>query len=309
MADPLALVVVAAQSLPERIVQYTIDALSLGSLYALFALGVALIFSVMRLINFAHGELLMVGAYATVVCGALAFVPLAAVVILACVVTALVIERVAFRPVRGADPETMLVTSFAVSFFLQSLAEVIFGPTARSVSLLPGLNSTVAIGGIFLSKLSLAVIAVTAVLLIALTLFLERTTIGLQMRAAAEDFRTARILGVAANRVIAVAFALSGALAGVASLLVVAQQGSIEPQLGFSIVLIAFVATVIGGMGSLVGAVTGGMVLGALTIVLNVTLPQSLAPFRDAFLYAIVFLVLIFRPQGIVASRAHRGRV
>ena len=198
----------AAQSLGAQIVQYTVDALSLGSLYALFALGIALLFGVMRLINFAHGELVMIGAYTIVVFGSLAFVPLAAVMLAVCIVAALVTERVAFRPVRGADAETLLVTSFAVSAFLQSLAEVIFGITPKSVSLLPGLNSTIAVGGIYLSKLNLVVIGVTAVLLAGLTAFLTRTTIGVQMRAAAEDFRTARVRGVAASRVIAVAFAV-----------------------------------------------------------------------------------------------------
>ena len=299
----------AVQDLPAHLIQHTVDALSLGSLYAMFALGIALIFGVMRLVNFAHGEMIMIAAYVTVVGSSLAFVPLAALMVGACVLAALVLERVAFRPVRGADPETLLVTSFAVSVFLQSLAEAVFGTTPESVSLLPQLNSTVVIGGIYLSTLNLTVLAVSSILLVSLTLFLNRTTIGVQMRAAAEDFRAARVLGVRANRVIAVAFALSGLLAAVAAIFLVTQQGSIQPRLGVSVALIAFVATVIGGMGSLIGAVAGGMALGIATIVLDVTLPLDLAPFRDAFLFSLVFLVLVFRPQGLVALRAHQTRI
>jgi branched-chain amino acid transport system permease protein len=289
--------------------QNVIDAISLGSLYALVALGVALIFGIMQLINFAHGELIMVAAYAVIL---LAGAPLPVVLfggLATAVVAALLMERVAFRPVRGANPATLLVTSFAISFLLQSLAMVVFGSLPRTTNLSPFVTESVEIGGLSVSKLNVITVAVTAALLVALGLFLGRTSLGVQMRAAAEDFRMARLLGVRANVVIATAFAISGLLAGVASLLLVAQSGTVSPQMGLYPVLVAFIATVLGGMGSLVGAVIGGYVLGSLTVSLQVLLPLEFRSYRDAIAYAIVIVVLVVRPQGLVVARSTQARV
>lgn len=289
--------------------QNVIDAVSLGSLYALVALGVALIFGIMQLINFAHGELITVAAYAVIL---LAGAPLPLVLLgglATAVVAALLMDRVAFRPVRGANPATLLVTSFAISFLLQSLAMVVFGSLPRTTNLSPVVTESVEIGDLSVSKLNLITVTVTAALLVGLGLFLARTSLGVQMRAAAEDFRMARLLGVRANVVIATAFAISGLLAGVASLLLVAQSGTVSPQMGLYPVLVAFIATVLGGMGSLVGAVIGGYVLGALTVSLQVLLPLEFRSYRDAIAYAIVIVVLVVRPQGLVVARSAQARV
>ena len=292
-----------------EVLQYVIDGAALGSLYALFALGIGLIFGIMNLINFAHGELIMVGGYVLVFVSTPSTILRVAVMLMIVVVLALAMERVAFRPARGARADTLLVTSFAVSFLLQSLAIVLLGALQESAGILSSFNESFSVGEITIRKLDVFTVAVTAGLLVGLVAFLGRTRLGVQMRAAAEDFRMARALGVRANTVIATAFALSGLLAGVAALILVAQTGVVSPTMGLTPVLAAFIATILGGLGSLTGAVLGGYVLGALTVGLQATLPLGYRPYRDAFVFLIVVLVLILRPQGLISSRAAVDRV
>lgn len=291
------------------LLQNAIDALSVGSLYALFALGIALIFGIMRLINFAHGELIMAGAFTLYLGRNLPWPAVIALAILVPVVAALVMERVAFRPVRGADATTLLITSFAVSFFLQNLATMIFGALPRTANISTALAQSFSLGSLTVPWLDVVTICATLGLVVVLGLFLARTAVGLQMRAAAEDFRMARVLGVHANLVIATAFAISGVLAGTASVLLMIQTGTVTPTVGSSPVLIAFIATVVGGMGSLRGAVLGGLLLGVLTVALQSYLPLDLRYYRDAFAYAVVILMLIIRPQGLVIARSVVTRV
>jgi branched-chain amino acid transport system permease protein len=291
------------------LIQNAIDAISLGSLYALFALGIAVIFGIMGLINFAHGELIMIGAYAVVFLGHPGWPLLIIGTVGIVVVFALGMERVAFRPVRGANPITLLVTSFALSYLLQNLAQLILGSIPKTVNLSTSLSQYFSIGSITISKLSVVIVAVTAVLLISLTLFLGKTRLGIQMRAAAENFEMARLLGVRANTVIATAFALSGILAGVASILLVAQTGVVTPTMGTGPVLVAFIATVLGGIGSLRGAVLGGFVLGVITVALQAYLPLELRYYRDAFAYSAVIVMLLLRPQGLIVAKSVVSRV
>jgi branched-chain amino acid transport system permease protein len=290
-------------------VQHVIDATTYGSLFALYALGIALIFGIMGLINFAHGELIMVGGYTIVL---LAHPPWPVVIlatIAVAIVFALAMERVAFRPLRGASPPTLLIASFAVSYGLQNLAILIEGSAAKGVSVSTWLSESFQIGSVSIPKLDVVTVAVTAVLLVSLGLFLQRTRIGVQMRAAAEDFRIARVLGVKANTVIATAFAISGLLAGVGAYFLTAQTGEVTPDFGSNPVLYAFVATVLGGMGTLRGAVLGGYVFGAIFVALQAYLPIELAPYRDAFAYGAVIVMLLVRPQGLVVSRSVVTRI
>lgn len=292
-----------------EVLQYSIDGAALGSLYALFALGIGLIFGIMNLINFAHGELIMVGGYVLVFVSSPSTIVRVVVMLAIVIVLALAMERVAFRPARGARADTLLVTSFAVSFLLQSLAIVLIGALQESAGILTSFNASFAVGELSIRKLDVFTIVLTAGLLVGLVFFLGRTRLGVQMRAAAEDFQIARALGVRANTVIASAFALSGLLAGVAALILVAQTGVVSPTMGLTPVLAAFIATIVGGLGSLTGAVLGGYVLGALTVALQATLPLTYRPYRDAFVFAIVVVVLIMRPQGLISSRAAVERV
>jgi branched-chain amino acid transport system permease protein len=224
-------------------------------------------------------------------------------------VFALAMERTAFRPVREASPATLLVTSFAVSFFLQNLAMLVFGPLPKTTNISTTLIQSWEIGFVFVAKRDALTVAATFVLLVLLGLFLAKTRLGVQMRAAAEDFRMARLLGVRANTVIAASFAISGVLAGVAGFLLVAQTGTITPNMGLNPVIFGFVAVVLGGMGSLRGAVLGGYLLGVITVSLQAYLPLELRFYRDAFAYAAVIAVILFRPEGIIVARAQTRRV
>ena len=235
------------------VIQAMIDSISLGCLYALFALGIALIFGVMGLINFAHGELVMIGAFAAVYLSGIGQ-PWLALGIVGCVVVAAVLmERVAFRPLRGAAPATILVASFGVSIVLQNAAQMAFGSLPKSTNLLSGLSTAYVVGDVSIPKLAVATVAITVVLVAALVAFLRFTDLGIQMRAAAENFPMARLMGVRANRVIATAFAISGVLAAAAAIILVSQTGSVTTTMGVNVVVVAFVATILGGAGQPAG--------------------------------------------------------
>ena len=299
--------------------QTLIDAVSLGSLYALAALGIGLLFGILRLINFAHGDFITIGAYAliypsanviaTVVIGGWHFVPLALAICLIVVAFALLSDRLVFRYLRRANSSSLMVASFAVGYVVQNLIPMIYGGRPKSIGLWPELTRMVTFFGLRIPMLQLVVIGVTIVLLVALVIFMNRTRYGVQMRAAAEDFEMARCLGVRADRVIAMAFAMSGILAAAVSLLFVTQTGVLSPTMGVSVVLFAFISTVIGGMGSLTGAVIGGLLVGITSSFLQAYLPPDARVFRDAFLFAFVILILLVRPNGVMRVRALEERV
>jgi branched-chain amino acid transport system permease protein len=289
---------------PELILQQLINAVSVGSLYALMAIGLAMVFGILRLINFAHGDLIMVGSYVAlllIVLG-LPFLVAAAAGILASTLAGLLMERLAYRPIRGAHEIAMLLTSFSVTILLENLAIILFRPTSRPFPAPAILRSVIEAGTLRLASLDLIAISVAAVLLLALTLFVTRTEVGISMRAAAQDLLAARLMGINVNKVIAAAFAIGSFLAGVVGILWSARVGKIDPLMGFNPVLKAFVASVIGGLGSLPGAVIGAYVLGGLEILLQGLLPSALTPYRDAFVFVILIALLLFRPNGILGS-------
>lgn len=293
----------------EQTVQTLVDVVSVGSLYALTALGIGLIFGVMRLINFAHSQLIMIAGYAVLLLFAQSAVLAIAGALAGAVLLALLIERAAFRPLRGADPATLLIASFAVSFFVEKTMIMLVGSRPKGVDFLPFLGGQVELLGVRLQLLQIVTIIVSLVLLVATTWFLKSTRLGLEMRAAAENFRMAEVLGIRANRVIAAAFAISGLLAAAVACLFVAQTGLVQPRMGLQLVIIAFVGTVIGGLGSLPGAALGGFLVGAATILLQALLPPELRVFREAFLFLAVTLVLLLRPQGLFPARGLRERI
>jgi len=301
------------------IVQNIIDALSLGSLFALTALGISLLFGIMRLVNFAHGDFISVGAYALIIPSAsptaIMYIgnwPALATIVAICavlIVLAILCERVAFRPLRGADPSVLMIASFAVSYFIQNAIIMIYGGRPKGVDLWPFLQTQVTIGGVRLQLLQLVTIASTGILLAALSFFLHRLPIGRQMRAASENFMMARLLGVRANFVIAAAFAVSGFLAAVVSLLYVVQRGTLAYDVGTPLVMAGFVATVIGGMGSVLGAVLGGYFVGIANVFFQVVLPVGIRADRDAFVFAFVILILLLRPSGLIRVKSVEERV
>ena len=287
-------------------VQQLVNALSLGSEYALLALGLAMVFSIMGLINFAHGELITIGGYAMWAMLRHGF-PWEAVIPLTLVATtlaAVAMERIAFRPLRGASIVTLLVTSFAVSFFIQNALQI-FVKTASGTAgfgdKLPGwVDDTVDVGPTSVPVVKLATAGVTFAALLLLTMFLRRTVLGIAMRAAAEDFPIVRLMGVRADLVVVAAFALSGLLAGVAALLFFAQNSSVDSTTGTPLVINAFIGVILGGLGNLIGAVVGGYVLGFATVFFAGYLPGSVAGFSEALALAVVVGLLLLRPQGLV---------
>ncbi|HEX9680642.1 MAG TPA: branched-chain amino acid ABC transporter permease [Anaerolineales bacterium] len=290
---------------------FFVDALSLGSLYALISLGMVIIYGILRLVNFAYGELIMIGGYILFLLGTSGvpwlFVALAAV--LGAVLASFLTERVAFRPVREKSITAMLITSFAVSTLLQNAALLAISPRPRAVRLPQVFSQSLDLGGVIVPARDLILIIATFALLGLLTLLLKRSVLGIALRAAAENFTMARILGVPANLVFSAAFAISGLLAGVVSLFYVGRLASVTPSIGLAPLLVAFVATVIGGMRSLTGAVVGGYVYGLLFTTISLLLPQRLLDFREAFMFLIVILILLFRPQGLISGSTSPERV
>ena len=299
--------------------QVVFDALSLGSLYALGALGIALIFGVMRLVNFAHGDVIAfcvfallwpsVDAVAIIFAGNLPWYLLIPFTLLMGAGLSVLSEALVFRRFRRANPATMMIASFALGFVIRYFLLMLFSSRPKSISLLPELSQPIELFGARIPLLQLITILVTIAVLLGLTAFLRRTRFGLEMRAAAENFTMARVLGVRANRVIMGACAVSGALAAAMALILGSQTGTANIMMGASVMLMAFIATVIGGMGSLAGAVIAGFALGAIATVMQVILPPDARAFRDAFVYGAVILVLIFRPQGLLSARSTKERV
>jgi branched-chain amino acid transport system permease protein len=289
--------------------QYAVDAVTVGSLYALFACGLALMLSVARIANFAYGDLMMVGAYALLASAALPWPLVVAFVVVAALVLNVAVDQLAFRPARGADGMTLLVVSFGVSVLVQNVMMVVAGARSRSVDFGGWFNGAVDVGDVSVPRLSILTVAVTIAVLVALTTFLRRSLVGMQLRAASEDFTMSRLLGVRANRVIATAFAVSGAIAGVAAVLMTMQGGSVSTAMGLQPTLVAFVAVVIGGMGSIVGATLGGLLLGVLSVLLQALLPTDLQPYREALLFSLVIVMLLGRPQGLFGARMTAARV
>lgn len=286
------------------VVQQAINAVSLGSLYALVAIGLSMVFGILRMTNFAHGDMMMVGAFATLVLGA-AGVPfwLAALGGVAMgALAGVIVERVAYRPVRGAPDVTLLLTSLAVTYILENLGILIFTSSPRNFPVPDFMNTAIQFmdGQITFTAINVMTIVLTTISLALLGWFVTRTDAGLGMRAAAEDLGAARLVGLDVDRLIVVAFAIASGFAGLAGVLWAAQAGIVEPDMGFTPLLKAFVAAIIGGFGSIAGALVGGYVLGALEVLIVAFLPSAVSPYRDAIVFAFLIAFLLFRPNGLL---------
>jgi len=285
-------------------VQQTVNALSLGSIYALVAVGLAMVFSILRLINFAHGEVLMLGAFATYfyVDAGVPFVLATVGAVATTVAVGMAMERIAYRPLRGAPDVALLLTSLGVSIAVQNGASLWFGATPRAFPTPDLISEARVIAGVRITGTNLMTIGIALAVMALLTYFVTRTSLGTQMRAAAENLQAAQLMGINTTTVIVTAFIVGSALAGIAGVLWGARVGRIEPLMGFIPVLKAFVATVIGGFGSIPGAVLGAFALGFGEIFLVALLPDDLTSYRDAFVFGALILVLLVRPQGILGS-------
>ena len=293
--------------------EFFFNVLSLGSLYALIALGLVIVYGILQLVNFAYGELIMVGGYAMFLLSTSdTHVPwslIVVVTIVAAMITSYLTERVAFRSVREKSLTAMLITSFAVSTLLQNGALLAISPRSRAVRLPSLFSQSVVILNVDVPMRNVIMVITSFVLLIALSLLLERTVLGIALRAAADNFQMTRMLGVPANLIISTAFIISGLLAGVVALFWIGRTGSVTPTIGLTPLLIAFVATVIGGMRSLVGAVIGGYLYAFLYSVIGVILPQNLLDYREAFMFAVVIVILLLRPEGLIRGNYTGERV
>ncbi len=283
-------------------IQSLVDAISSGAVYALAALGIGLVFGVMRLANFAHGELITSAAYTLVLSWHLGAVVAIVLSLIVPVVLAIAMELVVFRHLRAANPATLLIASFGLSFLLQALYQYLFGSSARSAAVAPGLAKSVDVFGLQLKLLSLVTILLAAILLVGLQLFLRQTSIGLQVQAASSDFRMARLLGVRANRVIMLTFALSGVLAAAVAFVQTVQGVQVISTFGAPVTIFALIGAVIGGIDRLTGALVGGFAVGFALSELRTWLPFSLVSMADLFVFLLVIVALVARPAGLLVQ-------
>ena len=281
--------------------QVQADAIGLGAIFALMAVGIGLVFGVLRLVNFAYGQLIMAGGFALAFASERGW-PVAAGIALCfavVVVLSLAMERVVFRPLRGQSPAVMLTATFAVAFLLQSIALLWFGPLGKTATSLAELNQPVSIGSVEVRKIAVVAIATAVVSLTLLVLLLNRTSIGLHMRAAALDFPTARLVGVRANLVSAVAVVLAGLLAATVAVLLTVQFPTVTPTFALRETIIVLAGVVVGGMNRLLPATLGGFAIGYVSGVLGGALPTNQSQYLPSFLFRLVILVLLLRPEGL----------
>ncbi len=284
--------------------QTLVDAVGLGAVYALMAVGIGLVFGVLRLVNFAYGQLVMAGAYTLAFTSGWPVAGSIAACFAVVIALSFLMERSVFRPLRTASPAVMLVTTFAIAFLLQSVALILDirdGTIGEPAVTLASLNQAVSIGGVDVRKVTIVSVAVAAVTLGLLALLLARTTIGLQMRAASTDFRTARLLGVRADTVISVAVLLSGVLAALVAMMLTVQLPFVQPDFALKETIVVLVGVVVGGIDRLWTATLGGFAIGFASGVINGALPTDKTVFLPSAVFALVILVLLLRPAGLFA--------
>ena len=277
------------------------DGLALGSIYALMAVGIGLVFGVLRLVNFAYGQLVMAGAFALALASQWGWPVWAGILLCFAVVLvlSLLMDVLVFRPLRGHSPAVMLVATFAVAFLLQSIALLWFGSLGKIAASLSYLQRPVDISGVQVRKFAIVAVVVAVICLVLLYLLLERTEIGLHMRAASMDFSTSRMLGVRANRVIGVAVLISGLLAAVVAVMLTVQTPLVTPDFALTDTIVVLAGVVVGGLNRPIPATLGGFSIGFATGVLGGALPTNQSQYLPTFIFTAVILVLLVRPRGL----------
>ena len=291
--------------------QTLVDAVALGAIYALMAVGIGLVFGVLRLVNFAYGQLVMAGAFALALASQWGWPTWAGIVLCfaAVLVLSVLMDYLVFRPLRGQSPAIMLVATFAVAFLLQSVALLWFGPLGKIASSVAYLNRPVTVSGVDIRKITIVAIVAVAICLVLLFLLLERTTIGLHMRAASMDFQTSRLLGVRANRVISVAVLVSGVLAAVVAVMLTVQTPLVTPDFALRDTIIVLAGVVVGGMNRVIPATLGGFAIGFASGLLGGALPTNQSQYLPTFLFVAVIVVLLVRPGGLFTRQRTVERV
>lgn len=291
---------------PSYIAQQFINALNIGSIYALVAIGLTVVYGILRLINFAHGDMMTVGAYLALAGLAVLTLPAWAALLIAMFIVAalgVLIERLAYRPLRGAPEVAMLITSLAISSLIENGATMTLTAQPRPVRLPAELTQRLNMFGLSFAVMDIIIVVLAVTLMIGLTLFVRRTTLGIAMRACSENVRVTQLMGIDVNRVIAVAFAISAGLAGAAGVLWSGKFGIVDPFMGFLPGLKAFVAAVIGGIGNIPGAMLGGYLLGFAEVFFVAFMPPEVSGYRDAFVFVLLLVVLLVRPSGLLGAR------
>lgn len=290
--------------------QQMVNGFSLGSMYALIAIGYTMVYGVLRLINFAHGDIMMVGAFLGYFGMAVLELPFAAAVLLAVVGSAalgMLTDKIAYKPLRSAPKISLLITAIGISFFLENAFNVFFGGTPRAFPVPEYMEHIIHVSGLTFTVASLMVPIVTLVLLAVILWVLFKTKYGMAIRALAFDVNTVNLMGIDADRIIMIVFGIGSALAAVGGIFWAVNYPSVEPMMGVLIGLKAFAAAVVGGIGSVAGAVIGGFIIGFTEVVVVAFLPEY-GGYKDAFAFVLLILVLLFKPTGILGLNFDKSR-
>ena len=297
----LAAIVVSNRENNMEFLSYLISGLSLGSVYAIIALGYTMVYGIAKMLNFAHGDVIMVGGYVSFLAMNSLNLPSWLAVILAvivCTVLGVIIEGLAYRPLRSATSLAVLITAIGVSYFLQNAAQLLFG--ANPVAYTPVISGTIDLGALKISVASLVTICVCIVIMIVLTIFINKSKMGKAMRACSEDKGAAQLMGINVNRTISVTFAIGSALAAIAGVLLCSSYPSLMPTTGSMPGIKAFTAAVFGGIGSVPGAFIGGLLLGIIEAMAKAYVSTQLA---NSIVFAVLIIVLLVRPVGILGKK------
>ncbi len=290
--------------------QQMVNGFSLGSMYALIAIGYTMVYGVLRLINFAHGDIMMVGAFLGYTFMAVFDLPFSVTVFLAVTISALFgmfMDKIAYKPLREAPKISLLITAIGISFFLENAFTVFAGGVPRAFPVPEYMENIFNVAGVTFSTSSIMVPIVTLVLLLGILYVLYRTKYGMAIRALSFDIKTVNLMGIDANTIIALVFGLGSGLAAVGGIFWAVNYPSVEPMMGVLVGLKAFAAAVVGGIGSVTGAVLGGFIIGFTEVVVIAFWPE-MGGYKDAFAFIFLILVLLFKPTGIMGEDLEKSR-
>ncbi len=287
-----------------QFLSFLISGLSLGSVYALIALGYTMVYGIAKMLNFAHGDVIMVGAYIIYVVSTMQGMPLWVGIlasVVGCTVLGMLIERMAYKPLRGAQSLAVLITAIGVSYFLQNAALLIFGSSPKSFTSIVNLKPlSLFDGALVISWEAITTMVVSILIMIALTVFINKSKQGKAMRAVSEDRDAAQLMGINVNRTITLTFAIGSALAAVAGMLLCSSYPTLTPLTGAMPGIKAFTAAVFGGIGSIPGAMLGGILIGIIQMLANGYISTQLS---DAIVFAVLIIVLLVKPTGLLGKK------